>query len=341
MRTITYEDVLKKEDKYIMVDVRTSKEHSHSTIPGALNIPLLQDDDHRMVGTIYKQFGRKEATKKALEVFGPNLLSIYEQFESLVVRNKEIVVFCARGGMRSTTLVSFLQTLAIPVLKLDFGYKGYRNYVMTHLESLVKGKSYITLYGNTGVGKTKILQSLESRGYDVLDLELCANHRGSLLGHIGLGSQMSQKMFESLVFDNLRTLGNFIIVEGESKRIGKVILPNYLYDAIHQGYKVVLSTTLENRVANIEKNYLANVSSNEEVIEGLNSLKKYIPLEIVNGYIDEIQNNNFKLVIESLIINYYDKKYKISNNQDGKIINFTTTNEAVLWVAKYVDSIYI
>lgn len=341
MRTITYEDVLKNESKYILVDVRTPKEFEHSTIPGAVNIPILSNDDHSIVGTIYKQDGRKAATKKALELFSPNLLSIYEEFDQLVKKDIEIVVFCARGGMRSTTLVSFLQTLAIPVVKLDFGYKNYRQYIIDNLENVVNSKKIITLYGNTGVGKTQVLYKLKEKGLDIVDLEMCANHRGSFLGHIGIGSQNSQKMFESLVFDYLRKSGEIVIVEGESKRIGKIIMPTYLHEKVHSGTKLMLLTSIENRVENIKNDYLKTGFDQKEIITALNSLRKYMSNEVVDEYINAILVENYEFVIENLIINYYDKKYKSSGETSMHNIEFEVENEAVKKIVSFVESISI
>lgn len=338
MRTITYEKLIENDDRYIIVDVRTPKEYLHSTIPGALNIPLLYDEEHKIVGTLYKQVGRKEATKKALELFSPRLVSMYEEFDDLVVRGKEIVVFCARGGMRSTTLVSFLQTLAIPVVKLEYGYKAYRNVVNNSLEDLVNSKKFITLNGNTGVGKTNILYALEKLGYDVLDLEKYANHRGSLLGHIGLGEQTSQKMFESYVYDLLRKSGDLVFVEGESKRIGKILLPNYLYDAIHNCECLYLQTTINKRVENIKGDYLKEDTSKDELISAVERLRKYSNDDVINSYIEMINNNQFDEVIEELIVNYYDKKYKIYDGSNNKIIDFTSDAQAIDFIIEYVNN---
>lgn len=339
MRTIKYEDLIKNEDRYIIVDVRTPSEFEHSTIPGAINIPLLSDDDHKQVGTIYKQIGRKEATKKALELFSPRLVNMYESFDDLVVRGKEIVVFCARGGMRSTTLVSFLQTLAIPVVKLEYGYKAYRNVINSNLENLVKSKKFVTLFGNTGVGKTNILYKLDSAGYDVLDLEKFANHRGSLLGHIGLGNQTSQKMFESLVYDQLRKCGDIVFVEGESKRIGKIMLPGYLYDAVHSSYSLHLTTSIKNRVENIKADYVNEATTKEELIDAVERLRKYSNDNVVDEYISMIENNDFDLVIEELIVNYYDKRYKSINDDSVFVIEFSSEKEAVKLIIDYVNNL--
>lgn len=338
MRVITYEEVLKNEDKYILVDVRTSKEYSYSTIPGAINIMLLNNEQHKIVGTLYKEEGRRVATKKALELFGPNLVNIYEEFENVSFKGKEIIIFCARGGMRSTTLVNFLHSLAIPVIKLDHGYKGYRKYVLDNLEEMFTSKNYITLYGNTGVGKTVILHKLKEQGVDILDLEQCARHRGSLLGDIGLEAQYSQKMFESLVFDQLRNSGDTIFVEGESKRIGSILLHNYMYEAIHSCRKVILQTTIENRIEIIKDDYLKTGFSKEEMITAVKRLGKYVTAKTVNQYVNLIENDNYDEVIRVLIEEYYDKKYKSSICEDDEIIFYNYVDEAVEKLKKLIET---
>ncbi len=204
MRVVEYSQILENEDNYILVDVRCPREYKNATIPGALNIALLSDQEYEIVGTLYKQEGRKIATLKAMEYVGPRLKELFLSFDKVFERNKEIAIFCARGGMRSSCVINFLSNFSFPIVKVNNGYKGYREYVRENLAHLFNQKSFLMLYGKTGVGKTELLKELKNRNYDILDIEGCANHRGSLLGSIGLSEPSSQKMFESYLFDSLR-----------------------------------------------------------------------------------------------------------------------------------------
>lgn len=215
----TYEELLQDEGKYIFVDVRSESEYKESTIPGAYNIPILNDEERKIVGTTYKQISKSDAIKTALTLMGPRLHDIFIEFEKINVKQKQIVVFCARGGMRSNSTTAFFKAMGFPTVKLDMGYKGYRAYVTTKLPKLFSEKKLICLYGKTGCGKTNILKKLQENNIDILDFEGCANHRGSLLGSVGLGMCNSQKQFESLIFDSLRK-SNYILVKQKVNVLG-------------------------------------------------------------------------------------------------------------------------
>lgn len=329
MRQINYNDVIKNDSRYILVDVRCPREYEKETIPGSYNIPLFSDEEYETVGTIYKTHGKRDAVLKGLSYVEKKLTMLYERFYELYQRDKEIVVFCARGGMRSTSVVNFIVNFSLPVVKLEGGYKNYRKHVLENLPELFLSKEYISIYGNTGCGKTLILKRLQSESYDVLDLEGCANHRGSLLGSIGLGKQSSQKMFESLVYDSLRkSKGNVIYTEGESRRIGYIIMPQYMFDKLSSATKITVSTSIENRVKIIADDYIESAIDNDEIIETLYKMEKYISKNILDGYAELIRKNEYQEVIRDLIVNYYDKRYK--NDTDGcETIYFETIDECV------------
>lgn len=335
MRLIEYEDIIKSEEKYILVDVRSPREYNISTIPGAINIPLLNDTEYEEVGTIYKQIGRKEATIRAIEIVGPKLKEIYLAFDQLFERDKEFVLFCARGGMRSSSLINFLVNFSLPVIKLNYGYKSYRKTVTTMLPELFDSKQFIVLYGKTGVGKTEILLELANKGCEILDLEGCANHRGSLLGSIGLSKPNSQKMFESLIFDSLRrSKGNIIYCEGESRRIGNVMLPQYMFDKFIKSKGIFIETSIENRIDIIKRDYLKGDIDKKEIINALNKLSKYISDKTIDEYILNIEKDCYDSVIESLITNYYDRSYRFSNESLKDNISYNTIEECIEKIIK-------
>ncbi len=329
MRVKTYEEILETEDKYILVDVRTPREFRKSTIPGAINIPLFNDEEYERVGTLYKKLGKQKAIVEALELVGPKIKELYLQFYESFERDKEFVVFCARGGLRSSCVVNFISNFSLSTIKLDGGYKKYRNHVNQTLPQLFSDKSFIALYGNTGCGKTKILTELDKQGYDVLDLEKCANHRGSLLGSIGLGVEHSQKMFESLVYDMLRNSeSDLVYTEGESRRIGHIIMPTYMFEVLKGAKKIVVTTSIENRVEIIKSEYLSN-TCNDEIITQLNKLRKYTSNKQVDEYITNVKASNYDIVIKDLIENYYDKKYKSNSTTSETTIEFKNILDGV------------
>ncbi len=324
----TYEYILQHEEDFIIVDVRTSSEFSKQTIPGAINIPLFTNDEYQDIGKIYKSIGKRAAVLKGIEYTENKLKDLYLSFYELYGHKKKIAIFCSRGGMRSTSVVNFISNFSISVVKIDGGYKAYRRHVLDNLPALFESKNFISIYGSTGSGKTRILHELRNQGYNILDLEGCANHRGSLLGDVGLKKQNSQKMFESLVYDTLRkTTSNTVYTEGESRRIGFVVMPQYMYDKLSDSRKVIVETTLKNRVNNILEDYVLK-NNDEEIIIALRRFEKYLSKDKVESYILQVMKGDYESVIIDLIENYYDKRYKYAERFEKKIF-FKTINECV------------
>lgn len=296
-------------DKYVLIDVRSPEEFKTATIPGAVNVYLFNDVERKVIGTVYVQESVEKAKKLGVEAVSRNLPAIYEKITQLEKEYKSLIFFCAKGGMRSSSIVSLLNSLGVNAWKLRGGYKGYRAYINEELPKLIKEINFIVIHGNTGTGKTDLLKSLSLKGYDVLDLEGAANHRGSLLGSVGLGKENSQKQFESLVYNSLKNRkSNDVFVEGESKRIGNIIIPEFIYSAMIEGSHINITADIDFRVKNIIKDYVNN--SNPELIEALNKLRKYISDKRIDAYIKEIEASNYEWVAEELMIKYYDPMYE-------------------------------
>ena len=217
-----------------------------------------------------------------------------------------------------------MKELSLPLVKLEGGYKGYRQYINEKLPLLVKKFQFITLYGKTGSGKTDILKRLKNDGYDILDLEACANNRGSLLGDIGLGGRYSQKYFESLVFESLVNAKNDILItEGESRRIGNIVMPTYLYEALINSRKLYIETSLERRT---------------EIIKSIERLKKYINEKQVQEFINGVKNEDYDNVIKDLMIKYYDKVYSSKGKTYERVFNNDNEDRCVKELTDYIFS---
>jgi tRNA 2-selenouridine synthase len=349
IKTIEYSQIEQKyiNDKYVLIDVRSPGEFKTATIPGAVNVYLFNDEERKAIGIVYVQESVEKAKKLGVEAVSKNLPIIYEKINALEKEYKKLIFFCARGGMRSGSLVSLLTSLGVNALKLKGGYKGYRAYINEELPKIIKEINFVVIHGNTGTGKTDILKNLSQRGYDVLDLEGAANHRGSLLGSVGLGSENSQKQFESLIFNSLKNRkSNYIFVEGESKRIGNIIIPEFIYSAMMKGKHINITADMEFRVKNIIKDYVKSDNSevknnNLEIIDALNKLRKYISDKKIDNYIKEIESCNYEAVAEELMIKYYDPMYENKEyNYDLSIKNNNieeTCDNIISW-AKNIDT---
>lgn len=310
IKSIDYSEIDKRKlNNSILIDVRSPGEFTEATIPGAVNIPLYSDEERKIIGTVYTKESVEKAKKLGVEAASRNLPQIYDKISELKKEYDTLVLFCARGGMRSSSLVSLFIPLGINTCKLSGGYKSYRAYINQELPRLTADVKFVVIHGNTGVGKTNILKMLKSMGKDVLDLEECANHRGSLLGSVGLGSQNSQKQFESLVFENLKNRKNdLVFVEGESKRIGRVVIPEFLFQAMEKGTHIKVEADIDYRVKNIYEEYVGK--NDNELIEALNLLRKHISSKKIDKYIEMVKNNEFEEVIRELMTKYYDPMYE-------------------------------
>lgn len=314
-QTIKYDQV---KEEHILIDVRTPGEYEESTIPGAFNIPIFSNEERKEIGTLYKNESVEKAKKLGIDAVSKNLPHIYQEIVNLSKDNNHLVLFCARGGFRSGSLVSLLSTLGFHVKKLEAGYKGYRKYMLADLDKILEEINFIVLYGNTGTGKTKILKSLEDKGENILDLEGYANHRGSILGSVGLGKQNSQKKFESLIYENLRKRNsNLVFIEGESRRIGKDVIPEELFKKMKDGIHIKIEASKETRIDNLLEDYVHETSG--EIIESLNYLRKHVGDKNIDNYVELINRGDFKKVGEELMLKYYDPLYKHNTHEYKKI----------------------
>lgn len=310
-KTKSYDEIEKNNlnEDYIFIDLRSESEYRDETIPGAINIPILDDDERKIVGTAYKQEDAEKAKMLGLEFVGKKLPQMYKKISHLNTKDTRLVFFCSRGGYRSSSLVALLSSIGIHSIKLEDGYKGYRHHIIERLPSLVEDLKFIVLYGNTGTGKTEILKYLDEETADVLDLEGAANHRGSTLGGVGLGEQNSQKMFESILYQKLKDRKtNTVFTEGESKRIGRDVIPECIFDKMKSGVHLNITSPIDYRVETILKDYVQG--TDDELIEAIKCLERHLGKSKVERYISLIKSDNYEEVIEELMINYYDPLYE-------------------------------
>jgi len=335
--TIDYEQL---EGDYVLVDVRSPKEYSEFTIPGAVNLPIFDDEERELIGTVYNHESIDKAKKMGVDFASKRLLLLYEEIKKLREEHDKIILFCERGGYRSSSLCALLNSIGIGAVKLRGGYKGYRAVVNSMLPKLNSEVNYIVIHGYTGTGKTELLKMLENRGYDILDLEKHANHRGSLLGDVGLGSRMSQKQFESLVYDNLRHRNSdTIFVEGESSRIGNIVIPHYIIQSMKAGKHILAVGSIEMRVRRIVEEYTKGKDSDADIINSLEKLGRNISARRIEEYARNIRLGNYHQVAEDLMIRYYDPMYEneIKEFEYELTVNTDNIREACLNIEKWLE----
>lgn len=316
---IPLEEARRLED-CVFVDVRSPGEYEDDHILGAYNIPLLDNEERAIVGTLYKQEGKDEAVRVGLDLTSKKLRELYEAFKKVSDENKNVIVYCFRGGMRSSSLVDFLKNLGLNNLwLLEGGYKSYRNEVVSYFEKLDVNHKLIVLHGTTGVGKTDLLKELESKGLPVLDLEYIAKNSGSVFGNLYFNQKPpSQKYFESSIYEVMRKYKSvYLFAESESKRVGSVIQPENLYKMLTGGVHILVESSLENRIKRLVRDYtnLKREDRDEKLKEAIGYLKKRIGKETCNMLIEAVDKNDFETVAKKLTVDYYDSMY---NHSIGK-----------------------
>lgn len=341
MKTISIKDALNLNNK-IFVDVRTESEHKEDNILDAINIPLFTDEEHKEIGTIYKTKGKEEAVQRGFDFVSYKLKDIYLQIKNLEEKYENIIIYCARGGMRSTSVASMLSSVGLNIFKVEGGYKSYRNFVINYLNNIMNTKNFIVVHGLTGAGKTDLLNLLEERQIDNIDLEGIAKNSGSTFGFITFDKKPpSQKQFESKIFEKIFFSNtDYIFIESESKRVGHVLIPDNIYEAIiRDGYHLLIESSLENRVKRLCRDYVYN--RDEENLEVLKNcilkFKKRLGNEKVNEYISLLENKQFEELVEKYLVEYYDPLYNhsVQKYKYNKIIDFNNEEKALNEVEEF------
>lgn len=305
MKEISYEDALLHLDPFF-IDVRSPCEFSRDHIPGSINMAIFDDEERSEIGRIYRMLGRETAIVRGSEIVGLKIGDIVANIRS--IKKREIVINCLRGGLRSTSLVSLLSSLGFRVYKLKDGYKGYRRYVsdkLSHIE--IKPKIFV-LQGLTGTGKTEIIRGIKNS----IDLEGMAGHRSSVFGGIGL-EQRTQKMFESLLLRRIFELNeeNYIILEGESRKIGNIHIPYRILDIIYNSPTILIEASIERRVEILLKEYANNINP-EEILAIVESIESRIGKKNVRLLIELFNRGELSAFVQLLLEKYYDPLYRFS-----------------------------
>ena len=302
---LTLENFWTLREQLPLVDARSEGEFAQSHIPGAINIPILDNAERIQVGTLYKQAGPEKATLKGFELVGPRFHLI--QREALrKFPAKKLILYCWRGGMRSQILSWLLTQVGFEIYRLEGGYKTYRSFTYA---SVRKPYPLLVLGGKTGAAKTVLLQKLKERGEQVVDLEGLANHKGSSFGAIGQPAQPTVEHFENLLAEQLRDihLDQAIWVENESRRIGQIILPDSFYLQMTQSPRIEIDKTDEERIAHIASEYAA--LDQGELSAAVLRLQKRLGGDRTKQALEAIQTNQPEIWIPILLL-YYDKTYE-------------------------------
>jgi len=298
-----------------LIDVRSPSEYYKGHLPNSINIPLFDNDERTIIGTIYKKEGRKKAVieglkffEKKMELFLDNLFMSIDSYKTFPNNNNQffIRIYCSRGGMRSQSIAWLLEKYKFNPITLNGGYKIYRRWV---LDSFSKKLNIVVIGGKTGTGKTRILSLLEKYKYQTIDLEGFACHRGSTFGGLGMKEQPSNEQFENKIAEKLYSfkISNDIFVEAESANIGKCKIPHKFFNQMKNSRRIEIIRSESNRLDELIDTY--SVFKKEELQESLLRIKKRLGPQRTKIALESINNERWDLVCKS-VLEYYDKCYE-------------------------------
>lgn len=287
-----------------VLDARAPKEFAVGHIPQAHSFPIFDDEQRAIIGTAYKQQGHDPAVLIGLDLFGPKMSGFVREAGKLA-QNKELLVHCWRGGMRSGAMAWLLSFSGFRVHLLQGGYKAYR-----HLMQEQFGKPFpvVVLGGLTGSGKTDLLPHLQQHGQQVVDLEALANHKGSAFGSIGMPPQPSTEHFENLLGMELLKLDTQqpLWLEDESITIGRVVMPKPLFDRMQQAPTIVLELPWQFRVQKLAEEYCRTDKALLE--KSILKIKKRLGGLATKEALEAIAAGDMEKMVE-IALTYYDKAY--------------------------------
>jgi len=310
MRRVDVKEFLLQDVNTPIIDVRSPSEFNEGHIAGAINIPLFSDEERAKVGTTYTRIGRNEAIDLGLEIVGPKLNQLAKKAKTVGI-NGRLKTHCWRGGMRSEKMAWLFELVDLEVTVLSGGYKAFRQQLIEDFKNIQR---LIVLQGATGSGKTRILHELEKRGEQILDLEKRASHKGSAFGALGQQEQPTTAQFQNLLYNDLLRLDpeQRIWIESESLSIGKVYLPESLWELMNNSTVLEIAVDKNIRAKRIIEEYgnfdLELLASSIEKIRskfGGDRVKK--SLELLE------ENKLFEVTL--LLLDYYDKAYTFSKNK--------------------------
>ncbi len=288
-----------------IIDVRSPGEFAHAHIPGAVSMPLFDDDERAQIGTTYKRAGKDAAVLQGLDMVGPKMSAFVRQARKLNPKGKQVLVHCWRGGMRSGSMAWLLNTAGLEANTLTGGYKAYRNALLT---SFAEPHTLIILGGKTGSGKTDILKQLAAQGEQVIDLEGLAHHKGSSYGAIGQLPQPSSEQFENFVYEQWRQLdpNKVVWLEDESRHIGRCYIPIPLWQQMRAAPVAFLDIPRAVRVQRLVEEYTG--IDHSLLVEATQRIERRLGGLAAKQALAALEQQDYATVADLTLV-YYDKAY--------------------------------
>jgi tRNA 2-selenouridine synthase len=336
-KKISIKEFLELTGTLSVIDVRSPAEYEQAHIPGAVNIPLFNNEERKQVGTTYKRKGKESAVLQGLDYIGLRMAEVVKQARKQA-QHRKILVHCWRGGMRSASMAWLFETIGLQAFVLDGGYKAYRHFIREQFS--YKAKIFI-LGGSTGSGKTAILQELQKQGEQFLDIEGIAHHKGSVFGPLGQESQPSNEQFENnlaVVWQKF-DLTKPIWIEDESRQLGMCGIPNPLFVQMREAIVIKVIIPKNERVKRLVKEY--GHFEKELLAEQIEKIRERLGGEFTNRALKALEKNDMATVADLTLI-YYDKAYSfgISKRNPEKVFEIELERDApkenALAISKFI-----
>ena len=297
-----------------ILDARSPAEYAEDHVPGAISVPVLDDEERALVGTVYKQQSAFEAKRVGAPIAARNIAAHIERLFAAKPRNWKPLVYCWRGGGRSGSLVHVLRQVGWDARQLQGGYKAFRRQVVADLETLPERFDLRVVCGATGSGKSRLLEALAGAGAQVLDLEVLAAHRGSVLGELPGAPQPSQKAFETAIWSALSRFepGRTVFVESESKKVGNLRVPEKLIERMRAARCVRLEADVDTRVALLLEDYAHFVGEPAALAAKLDLLRDLHGTERMASWKEHLAAGRWHPLVRDLLESHYDPAYRRS-----------------------------
>lgn len=313
---IKYQDIV--EEEYALIDVRAPLEYEKGHIVEAYNVPLFTNEERAEIGTLYKKIGKDQAVKKGLEFVGPKMTVFIERVKE-ISEGRPVYVYCWRGGMRSESFTWLLNTAGIPAKKIIGGYKGIKSEMRKVFDQDILLR---VIGGLTGSGKTDYLKHMEDIGYQVLDLEGLANHKGSAFGHINELDQPSTEQFENNIFSEWREFdfSRPILVEDESSKVGDAHVPPIIFSKMKEAPLIVINVPNSKRIERLIRDYTD--TDKDIIIKACDSIQRKLGGQNHKEIVEAVLSDNLEKACDMLLV-YYDKLYNhgLTHKKNTKIVD--------------------